>query len=303
LKDQHLNILGLKKGASDADIKKAFRKKALQFHPDKNQNKNAEVQFVKICEAYNYLIEHKEDPSSEINHTEFAQQFRSQIKKRYNKELSEEEFELHLKKARKKAKIKQFKEENITKISFREIQSTFIKKLHLLACGIGISVITLLVLDYWILEKEEREGYVMAVTDSGFFVKYEIYDLDASKEKKLAEPFLKNHDVFVSFYSQKNFGDPILLNYLMKVKIVETKLLGDLLGAKSFQESEVMTYNFYRFHLLFWGYLIIFALPLFIYLFKGPNSFFIVFIYLTTYLSLITLFFFIVGLIYHLYGK
>ena len=48
----YYGILGLSKTASDEEIKKAYRKKALQFHPDKNQDEKAEENFKEIGEAY-----------------------------------------------------------------------------------------------------------------------------------------------------------------------------------------------------------------------------------------------------------
>ena len=56
MKEDYYDILGVSKSASAAEIKKAYRKKAIQFHPDKNpDDKNAEKQFKKAAEAYEVL--------------------------------------------------------------------------------------------------------------------------------------------------------------------------------------------------------------------------------------------------------
>lgn len=52
----HYSVLGLEKNATEADIKKAYRKKAQELHPDKNQgNKTAEAKFKEVQNAYEVL--------------------------------------------------------------------------------------------------------------------------------------------------------------------------------------------------------------------------------------------------------
>ena len=56
-KKEYYNILGVPRTASDDDIKKAYRKLAMQFHPDKNPGKEkwANEKFKEINEAYGVL--------------------------------------------------------------------------------------------------------------------------------------------------------------------------------------------------------------------------------------------------------
>ena len=69
-KRDYYEVLGLQKGASDADIKKAFRKMALKYHPDKNPgDKKAEEKFKKINETYGILSDpEKKDKYDRFGH-------------------------------------------------------------------------------------------------------------------------------------------------------------------------------------------------------------------------------------------
>ena len=51
--DENYSVLGLKRSASQEDIKQAFREKALRTHPDKGGD---EEEFKKVREAYENLI-------------------------------------------------------------------------------------------------------------------------------------------------------------------------------------------------------------------------------------------------------
>lgn len=54
----YYSVLGVPRNASSEDIRKAYKRQALVFHPDKNPNsKEAEEQFKKISEAYSVLTD------------------------------------------------------------------------------------------------------------------------------------------------------------------------------------------------------------------------------------------------------
>lgn len=55
----YYKILEVARGASDEDIKKAYRKLALKYHPDKNREPDAEEKFKEVAEAYEVLSDKK----------------------------------------------------------------------------------------------------------------------------------------------------------------------------------------------------------------------------------------------------
>lgn len=54
---RYYEILGLPEGAGKNDIKRAYRKLALQYHPDHNKSPGAREHFLQLTEAYNYLLD------------------------------------------------------------------------------------------------------------------------------------------------------------------------------------------------------------------------------------------------------
>lgn len=57
LSEDYYEVLGLSRNANEEQIKKAYRKLALKWHPDKNLDKRetAEINFKRLCEAYEVL--------------------------------------------------------------------------------------------------------------------------------------------------------------------------------------------------------------------------------------------------------
>ena len=69
-KRDYYEVLGLKKGASDDEIKKAYKKLARKYHPDLNRDdpKTAEEKFKEVNEAYDVL----KDPKKKATYDQFG---------------------------------------------------------------------------------------------------------------------------------------------------------------------------------------------------------------------------------------
>lgn len=80
LKDYY-EILGVNKNASDAEIKKAYRKLALKLHPDKNNEPGAEDAFKKVSAAFKILSDKKSRDEYDTFGNVYFNYFRKNLKK------------------------------------------------------------------------------------------------------------------------------------------------------------------------------------------------------------------------------
>ena|SRR3989338_2731535 len=74
MKKDYYETLGVNKSASDKELKSAYRKLALQWHPDRNKTTEAEKKFKEINEAYEILKDSKKrETYDQYGHAAFSQ--------------------------------------------------------------------------------------------------------------------------------------------------------------------------------------------------------------------------------------
>ncbi|MGC4128663.1 MAG: DnaJ domain-containing protein [Bergeyella sp.] len=159
----HYQTLGIKRGASNDDIKSAYRKLALKFHPDKNNgDKFFEERFKEIQEAYEILSDPYEKRKYDTNYDYFfngqtnsnwSQTRREEPK--YEKPKPDPEQARKEKEAREKRDKERAEKERVanikknTELSFEDKAWIFLGNWFIIPGAVGL----------WMFFKYRSEGY------------------------------------------------------------------------------------------------------------------------------------------------
>ena len=259
-KDYH-KVLGVSKSANKSQIKLAYRKLAMKYHPDRNKSKHAHDIFIKVNEAYAFLTEEYEDE---------APVFKSSPP---TKTESNDELKRRMEWAKNYARYKKIKEDNIAKISFDEIQNSYKGWLVPLVSWISIGYAIIIFLDFCVLTPSSN------IIDYGFdyinsTTSTMVISLD-DKENKSIE--YDDFAIKLEKIDQLNKADPKI--YRCEI----TPIFNQEIYISFKVDGEVTRlFNYQSTYAGFYVFLIILLLPLITIFSKGPSILYVFSAYFIT---------------------
>lgn len=142
MKNHYYKILNLPPGASKENIKKAYRKKALELHPDRNKSSDAHEKFVELTIAYESLINGvPAKPARTYKRKDPAEKYKDV----YTAPSDPEEYKEWLKVARMRAgqqarmRFEEFKKNNdaFKKSKYYTLAKSFSYLIFIIGCTLG----------------------------------------------------------------------------------------------------------------------------------------------------------------------
>jgi hypothetical protein len=259
------DILGLKDNATSEDVKKAYRKLAMKYHPDINPDSPPE-KFLEIKEAYFKLTVNK--PETKDTYTSGERVF----SRKYNRWFTKEEFDELLKKGEKIRHKKEESEKEEALREFDELKQSWVYKAFPYVAVFGAIFSIFLILDFYMNHSLKPVSYqktnrislvegILAGTAQPQFIISEVVTKDIDK---------REHKVSL----RGEYGN--LFYSSNKIELMQTPIFKIDLGYKL---NDILFYDGYKkkafhFPLAIFSILLI-ALTL---LFKNPTPFYYVLI-------------------------
>lgn len=259
MRNVYLNILGLKENATLSDVKKAYRKKAFEYHPDKNNSVLAQEQFLIINNAYENLTQKSNLEEKDILNNPKASKYV------YN--LSDKELEERLKNARINNKKKENRERDILNISYKELQGSKILTISNFIASLSILFALLLLSDLHLIQPNTK-----------VYIAQKIEKAPVGQKVHL-ESTLENETITVTTDIRDANFDVIRTKYI--IEVFESKIFKQVYALRNFGHRKVppmlnKSSFFSIFNLLF----VLFLFPATNFIFRGPNTFYLIFVHL-----------------------
>ena len=273
--NKYYKILGLPNQSDKKLVKRAYRRLAMKYHPDKNDDRKANEKFILINEAYAKIM----DESAHQNSWNTYQNEKAKAK--------EEELKKRMQWAKKYAQYKKDQEERIAEITYNKIQHSALGWIYPLISWVCIGFAFLLFLDFMVMNTKDLDvdfdrSYVDMATEK---------DVLLFKDRE-SEEYIGEFAVHIDDVKRLEFSKKV------KYKCQLTPIFNELVTLTFYHQDEnIKIFNHYSVYRA--AYIILFFLltPVITLISKGPNFLHVFCVYFVSGFASLTLLSFVISVI------
>ncbi|MEC8004966.1 MAG: J domain-containing protein [Bacteroidota bacterium] len=273
--NKYYKILGLPNQSDKKLVKRAYRRLAMKYHPDKNDDRKANEKFILINEAYAKIMD-------ESAHQNTWNTYRNEKAK-----AKEEELKKRMQWAKKYAQYKKDQEERIAEITYNKIQHSALGWIYPLISWVCIGFAFLLFLDFMVMNTKDLDvdfdrSYVDMATEK---------DVLLFKDKE-SEEYIGEFAVHIDDVKRLEFSKKV------KYKCQLTPIFNELVTLTFYHQDEnIKIFNHYSVYRAAYIFLFFLLTPVITLISKGPNFLHVFCVYFVSGFASLTLLSFVISVI------
>ena len=273
--NKYYKILGLPNQSDKKLVKRAYRRLAMKYHTDKNDDRKANEKFILINEAYAKIM----DESAHQNTWNNYQNEKAKAK--------EEELKKRMQWAKKYAQYKKDQEERIAEITYNKIQHSALGWIYPLISWVCIGFAFLLFLDFMVMNTKDLDvdfdrSYVDMATEK---------DVLLFKDKE-SEEYIGEFAVHIDDVKRLEFSKKV------KYKCQLTPIFNELVTLTFYHQDEnIKIFNHYSVYRAAYIFLFFLLTPVITLISKGPNFLHVFCVYFVSGFASLTLLSFVISVI------
>ncbi len=273
--NKYYKILGLPNQSDKKLVKRAYRRLAMKYHPDKNDDRKANEKFILINEAYAKIM----DESAHQNTWNTYQNKKAKAK--------EEELKKRMQWAKKYAQYKKDQEERIAEITYNKIQHSALGWIYPFISWVCIGFAFLLFLDFMVMNTKDLDvdfdrSYVDMATEK---------DVLLFKDRE-SEEYIGEFAVHIDDVKRLEFSKKV------KYKCQLTPIFNELVTLTFYHQDEnIKIFNHYSVYRAAYIFLFFLLTPVITLISKGPNFLHVFCVYFVSGFASLTLLSFVISVI------
>ena len=273
--NKYYKILGLPNQSDKKLVKRAYRRLAMKYHPDKNDDRKANEKFILINEAYAKIMD-------ESAHQNTWNTYRNEKAK-----AKEEELKKRMQWAKKYAQYKKDQEERIAEITYNKIQHSALGWIYPLISWVCIGFAFLLFLDFMVMNTKDLDvdfdrSYVDMATEK---------DVLLFKDRE-SEEYIGEFAVHIDDVKRLEFSKKV------KYKCQLTPIFNELVTLTFYHQDEnIKIFNHYSVYRAAYMFLFFLLTPVITLISKGPNFLHVFCVYFVSGFASLTLLSFVISVI------